>query len=263
MPSFNWIFNQIGQRKLRRIFPMILLWKSASVHTLCFGDFIWKKKKKFFFLVINWFSFFECLLGNLIKSNIRWLNLFLKEILLTETVDILVKICWQFSIFSTLYNSFFFILIFNINFCCVCLLLFSLIIWGCACVFFKSLVRQPRILFLFSIFLVDYRLLFVSLLSKKKKKVFWLKKFVSLVATFFFCFITKRRIQKYSLTSFGIIHCLQLNLEIHWIIMSTSSGPYNYSYIFKYIIIGDMGVGKSCLLHHFTDKKCLYFGFSF
>lgn len=35
-----------------------------------------------------------------------------------------------------------------------------------------------------------------------------------------------------------------------------SSGPYNYSYIFKYIIIGDMGVGKSCLLHQFTEKKC-------
>uniref|UniRef100_A0A1B6E9J6 Ras-related protein Rab-14 n=1 Tax=Clastoptera arizonana TaxID=38151 RepID=A0A1B6E9J6_9HEMI len=34
-----------------------------------------------------------------------------------------------------------------------------------------------------------------------------------------------------------------------------SSGPYSYSYIFKYIIIGDMGVGKSCLLHQFTDKK--------
>lgn len=30
---------------------------------------------------------------------------------------------------------------------------------------------------------------------------------------------------------------------------------YNYSYIFKYIIIGDMGVGKSCLLHQFTEKK--------
>jgi len=35
----------------------------------------------------------------------------------------------------------------------------------------------------------------------------------------------------------------------------TSGGPYNYSYIFKYIIIGDMGVGKSCLLHQFTEKK--------
>ncbi|KJE92104.1 Ras-like protein Rab-14 [Capsaspora owczarzaki ATCC 30864] len=32
---------------------------------------------------------------------------------------------------------------------------------------------------------------------------------------------------------------------------------YNYSYIFKYIIIGDMGVGKSCLLHQFTEKKFL------
>jgi Ras-related protein Rab-14 len=33
------------------------------------------------------------------------------------------------------------------------------------------------------------------------------------------------------------------------------AGPYNYTYIFKYIIIGDMGVGKSCLLHQFTEKK--------
>ena len=37
-----------------------------------------------------------------------------------------------------------------------------------------------------------------------------------------------------------------------------AAGPYNYSYIFKYIIIGDMGVGKSCLLHQFTEKKCTY-----
>jgi len=34
-----------------------------------------------------------------------------------------------------------------------------------------------------------------------------------------------------------------------------NQGQYNYSYIFKYIIIGDMGVGKSCLLHQFTEKK--------
>jgi len=32
-----------------------------------------------------------------------------------------------------------------------------------------------------------------------------------------------------------------------------SSFPYEY--IFKYIIIGDMGVGKSCLLHQFTENK--------
>ena len=37
-----------------------------------------------------------------------------------------------------------------------------------------------------------------------------------------------------------------------------NQGPYNYSYIFKYIIIGDMGVGKSCLLHQFTEKKVLF-----
>eukprot|EP00162_Nutomonas_longa_P006544 comp17077_c0_seq1/m.28209 comp17077_c0_seq1/g.28209 ORF comp17077_c0_seq1/g.28209 comp17077_c0_seq1/m.28209 type:complete len:211 (+) comp17077_c0_seq1:110-742(+) len=29
----------------------------------------------------------------------------------------------------------------------------------------------------------------------------------------------------------------------------------SYELIFKYIIIGDMGVGKSCLLHQFTEKK--------
>lgn len=37
--------------------------------------------------------------------------------------------------------------------------------------------------------------------------------------------------------------------------MSTSTS-HNYNYIFKFIIIGDMGVGKSCLLHQFTEKKC-------
>lgn len=37
-----------------------------------------------------------------------------------------------------------------------------------------------------------------------------------------------------------------------------TAAPYNYNYIFKYIIIGDMGVGKSCLLHQFTEKKCKY-----
>jgi len=34
-----------------------------------------------------------------------------------------------------------------------------------------------------------------------------------------------------------------------------SSKDQSYEYIFKYIIIGDMGVGKSCLLHQFTEKK--------
>ncbi|KAK2565879.1 Ras-related protein Rab-14, partial [Acropora cervicornis] len=39
------------------------------------------------------------------------------------------------------------------------------------------------------------------------------------------------------------------------VVKMAATGPYNYSYIFKYIIIGDMGVGKSCLLHQFTEKK--------
>jgi GTPase SAR1 family protein len=29
----------------------------------------------------------------------------------------------------------------------------------------------------------------------------------------------------------------------------------SYHYLFKYIIIGDTGVGKSCLLLQFTDKR--------
>jgi Ras-related protein Rab-2A len=31
--------------------------------------------------------------------------------------------------------------------------------------------------------------------------------------------------------------------------------PQSYSYLFKYIVIGDTGVGKSCLLLQFTDKR--------
>jgi Ras-related protein Rab-2A len=33
------------------------------------------------------------------------------------------------------------------------------------------------------------------------------------------------------------------------------SGHSSYEYLFKYIIIGDTGVGKSCLLLQFTDKR--------
>ncbi|CAJ0958261.1 unnamed protein product [Ranitomeya imitator] len=54
-----------------------------------------------------------------------------------------------------------------------------------------------------------------------------------------------------------------ISAEIWWFLFSPpplistimATAPYNYSYIFKYIIIGDMGVGKSCLLHQFTEKK--------
>ena len=37
------------------------------------------------------------------------------------------------------------------------------------------------------------------------------------------------------------------------------ANTFPYEYIFKYIIIGDMGSGKSCLLHNFTEGKCMYF----
>lgn len=29
-----------------------------------------------------------------------------------------------------------------------------------------------------------------------------------------------------------------------------------YDYVFKFIIIGDTGTGKSCLLHQFVEGKC-------
>ena len=35
------------------------------------------------------------------------------------------------------------------------------------------------------------------------------------------------------------------------------ANTFPYEYIFKYIIIGDMGSGKSCLLHNFTEGKCM------
>jgi len=31
----------------------------------------------------------------------------------------------------------------------------------------------------------------------------------------------------------------------------------NHDYVFKFVIIGDSGVGKSCLIHHFMFNKCL------
>ena len=46
----------------------------------------------------------------------------------------------------------------------------------------------------------------------------------------------------------------------HWSSSSSSCccrsiAFHGYSYLFKYIIIGDTGVGKSCLLLQFTDKR--------
>lgn len=35
--------------------------------------------------------------------------------------------------------------------------------------------------------------------------------------------------------------------------MATSE---KYDYVFKFIIIGDTGTGKSCLLHQFVEGKC-------
>ncbi|ESQ55718.1 hypothetical protein EUTSA_v10025789mg [Eutrema salsugineum] len=47
-----------------------------------------------------------------------------------------------------------------------------------------------------------------------------------------------------------LANSIRLNL---W--SSISSTSMSYAYLFKYIIIGDTGVGKSCLLLQFTDKR--------
>jgi hypothetical protein len=33
----------------------------------------------------------------------------------------------------------------------------------------------------------------------------------------------------------------------------------NHDYVFKFVIIGDSGVGKSCIMHHFIFNKCMIF----
>ena len=35
----------------------------------------------------------------------------------------------------------------------------------------------------------------------------------------------------------------------------TATGANNYDHLFRYIIVGDMAVGKSCILLQFTDNK--------
>ena len=35
----------------------------------------------------------------------------------------------------------------------------------------------------------------------------------------------------------------------------TATGANNYNHLFRYIIVGDMAVGKSCILLQFTDNK--------
>jgi GTPase SAR1 family protein len=35
-----------------------------------------------------------------------------------------------------------------------------------------------------------------------------------------------------------------------------SGASEKYDYVFKFIIIGDTGTGKSCALHQFVEGKC-------
>ena len=50
---------------------------------------------------------------------------------------------------------------------------------------------------------------------------------------------------------------LTIILTIHYYINSLTRKEFSmsYSFLFKYIIIGDTSVGKSCLLMQFTDKR--------
>ena len=41
---------------------------------------------------------------------------------------------------------------------------------------------------------------------------------------------------------------------------STTNSELNEpcDYVFKFVIIGDSGVGKSCIMHHFIFNKCKF-----
>jgi len=55
------------------------------------------------------------------------------------------------------------------------------------------------------------------------------------------------------LASLVCVNCFATNLWERNLF--TSEVTMSYAYLFKYIIIGDTGVGKSCLLLQFTDKR--------
>lgn len=38
---------------------------------------------------------------------------------------------------------------------------------------------------------------------------------------------------------------------------SLDNSTDNHDYVFKFVIIGDSGVGKSCIMHHFIFNKCI------
>ena len=39
---------------------------------------------------------------------------------------------------------------------------------------------------------------------------------------------------------------------------SNENANDNHDYVFKFVIIGDSGVGKSCIMHHFIFNKCKF-----
>lgn len=55
-----------------------------------------------------------------------------------------------------------------------------------------------------------------------------------------------------------IILCIMNRVSSH-LKSSFSFNPNLIDYLFKFLIIGSAGSGKSCLLHHFIENKCEYF----
>ncbi|KAK7266831.1 hypothetical protein RIF29_19488 [Crotalaria pallida] len=68
---------------------------------------------------------------------------------------------------------------------------------------------------------------------------------------FFYVFLTPHHT---TLTSLFFLHTPLLSSP-HGVVSLFPLTIMSYDYLFKYIIIGDTGVGKSCLLLQFTDKR--------
>mmetsp|Transcript_23538 Transcript_23538/g.75542 ORF Transcript_23538/g.75542 Transcript_23538/m.75542 type:complete len:244 (-) Transcript_23538:780-1511(-) len=57
------------------------------------------------------------------------------------------------------------------------------------------------------------------------------------------------------LGAWGLAPRVSAGLWSNPLVPRTDANNMSYAYLFKYIIIGDTGVGKSCLLLQFTDKR--------
>lgn len=85
---------------------------------------------------------------------------------------------------------------------------------------------------------------FVSFFSQISRPLRWnfIPKFVS-----FDCFVP-------TLLSFLLLFVLRLQKKVRFLSMGSSSGQPEFDYLFKVLLIGDSGVGKSSLLLSFTSN---------